>query len=224
MKRATNPNEFKLKIQGIQSTSDVAREEMDAALETPTDFNPLQEESPFDFSNQPPTGSNLNGGGEASPPREPSSAAAARERALRLLSVRARGRAELARALGERGFVAGAVAEALDRLARAGSARRPRGGALGRPASGAPGYGRARIERELRSRGFSKETIAEAFAAEGAEDREDAALRNAFDRLWKARAHMAPPVRRRRVFDALMRRGFPAERISEIIRGWYEID
>ncbi len=56
LKRATNPNEFKLKIQGIQSTSDVAREEMDAALETPNDFNPLQEESPFDFSNQTPTG------------------------------------------------------------------------------------------------------------------------------------------------------------------------
>ncbi len=29
-------------------------EEMDAALEAPDDFNPLQEESPFDFSNQPP--------------------------------------------------------------------------------------------------------------------------------------------------------------------------
>jgi twitching motility protein PilT len=57
LKRATNPNEFKLKIQGIQSTSDVAREEMDAALEVPSDFNPLQEESPFDFSNQlPPRG------------------------------------------------------------------------------------------------------------------------------------------------------------------------
>ena len=54
LKRSTNPNEFKLRIQGIQSTSDLAREEMDAALETPSDFNPLQEESPFDFSNQPP--------------------------------------------------------------------------------------------------------------------------------------------------------------------------
>jgi twitching motility protein PilT len=55
LKRATNPNEFKLKIQGIQSTSDMSREEMDAALEVPSDFNPLQEESPFDFSNQPPS-------------------------------------------------------------------------------------------------------------------------------------------------------------------------
>jgi twitching motility protein PilT len=55
LKRATNPNEFKLKIQGIQSTSDLAREEMDAELEAPTDFNPMEgEESPFDFSRQPP--------------------------------------------------------------------------------------------------------------------------------------------------------------------------
>ncbi|HEY6050848.1 MAG TPA: type IV pilus twitching motility protein PilT [Thermoanaerobaculia bacterium] len=53
LKRATNPNEFKLKIQGIQSTSDLAREEMDAELEAPSDFNPLaEEESPFDFSRQ----------------------------------------------------------------------------------------------------------------------------------------------------------------------------
>src|SRR5262247_669455 len=56
LKRATNPNEFKLKIQGIQSTADMAREEMDAALEAPSDFNPLQEDSPFDFSNQAPQG------------------------------------------------------------------------------------------------------------------------------------------------------------------------
>jgi twitching motility protein PilT len=56
LKRATNPNEFKLRIQGIQSTADMAREEMDSALEVPSDFNPLQEESPFDFSNQAPPG------------------------------------------------------------------------------------------------------------------------------------------------------------------------
>jgi twitching motility protein PilT len=57
LKRSTNPNEFKLRIQGIQSTSDLAREEMDAALEAPSDFNPpSSEESPFDFSNQLPSG------------------------------------------------------------------------------------------------------------------------------------------------------------------------
>jgi len=130
---------------------------------------------------------------------------------------------ELGRALGERGFETGAIEEALGRLAGEGllddlaaarSAVRTRG----------VRHGRARIERELRARGFAKETIAKAFAAEGADEREDAALKKAFERLWNARADLAPAVRRRRVFDALTRRGFPAERISEIIRGWYEVD
>jgi twitching motility protein PilT len=56
IKRATNPNEFRLKIQGIQSTSDVAFEEMDSALEGPTDYAAVAgEESPIEFSRQPPS-------------------------------------------------------------------------------------------------------------------------------------------------------------------------
>jgi SOS response regulatory protein OraA/RecX len=85
-------------------------------------------------------------------------------------------------------------------------------------------YGRARVSRELKARGFSPETIAAAFAAEGGPRLEDEALRRAFERLWAARSHLAPAVRRRRVFDALTRRGFSAERISEIIRTWYEVE
>ncbi len=55
MKRASNPNEFRLKIQGIQSTSDIASEEMDSELEGRSDFAALAgEESPFDFTRQPP--------------------------------------------------------------------------------------------------------------------------------------------------------------------------
>jgi twitching motility protein PilT len=52
-KQASNPNEFRLKIQGIQSTSDIAREEMDAALEEPSEFHSVTEETPYDFSRQP---------------------------------------------------------------------------------------------------------------------------------------------------------------------------
>jgi SOS response regulatory protein OraA/RecX len=108
--------------------------------------------------------------------------------------------------LGSQGF--------LDDLAAARSGVRLRGAR----------YGRARVERELKARGFSKETIAAAFEAEGGAEREGEALRKAFAKLWKSRTDLAPPLRRRRVFDALVRRGFPAERISEIIRGRYEID
>ena len=66
--------------------------------------------------------------------------------------------------------------------------------------------------------------MASALEAEDAPRREDEALRKAFERLWRARAHLAPPLRRRRVFDALTRRGFPAEKISEIIRSLYAVD
>jgi len=51
LRRATNPDEFKLKIQGIQSTSDISREEMDGVLELgdSSDLDPFSEESPFEF-------------------------------------------------------------------------------------------------------------------------------------------------------------------------------
>lgn len=51
LRRASNPDEFKLKIQGIQSTSDISREEMDARLSVPGDADPFSDESPFDFTN-----------------------------------------------------------------------------------------------------------------------------------------------------------------------------
>ena len=51
LRRATNPDEFKLKIQGIQSTADISREEMEGVLElgTESDLDPFSEESPFEF-------------------------------------------------------------------------------------------------------------------------------------------------------------------------------
>ena len=51
LRRATNPDEFKLKIQGIQSTSDLSREEMEGVLELGSDTNmdPFSEDSPFEF-------------------------------------------------------------------------------------------------------------------------------------------------------------------------------
>jgi twitching motility protein PilT len=35
LKRATNPDEFRLKIQGVQFTSDISREEMESSLQMP---------------------------------------------------------------------------------------------------------------------------------------------------------------------------------------------
>jgi regulatory protein len=85
-------------------------------------------------------------------------------------------------------------------------------------------YGRARVARELKARGFDRDTIEGALEAEGGAEREEEALRKAFERLWSERSDLAPRLRRRRIFDALTRRGFSAERISDIIRKGHEVD
>src|SRR6202165_2614888 len=51
LRRASNPDEVRLKLQGIQSTSDISREEMDAKLSVTDGADPFNDESPFDFSN-----------------------------------------------------------------------------------------------------------------------------------------------------------------------------
>ena len=47
LKRATNPDEFKLKIQGVQFTSDVSREEMESTLRGAGDSDMMTQDSPF---------------------------------------------------------------------------------------------------------------------------------------------------------------------------------
>jgi twitching motility protein PilT len=50
MRRASNPDEFKLKIQGVQFTSDISREQMEQSIELGGD-NDLMAESPFELEN-----------------------------------------------------------------------------------------------------------------------------------------------------------------------------
>jgi twitching motility protein PilT len=49
LRRATNPDELRLRIQGIQSTADMSREEMEATLETGVTEDPFAMGSPFEF-------------------------------------------------------------------------------------------------------------------------------------------------------------------------------
>ena len=51
LRQATNPDEFKLRVAGIHSTSDIAQEEMAATLTSPVD-DPHSPDSPFEFSNR----------------------------------------------------------------------------------------------------------------------------------------------------------------------------
>ncbi len=54
MRRATNPDEFKLKLAGVQFTADIAREEMEGSLQGGDDL--LSEESPFEIERIEPAG------------------------------------------------------------------------------------------------------------------------------------------------------------------------
>jgi regulatory protein len=153
---------------------------------------------------------------------EPDSVEAAFVRGLRLLAIRARGRAELARDLDRRGFSASAVSTALERLATAGwledlSAAR----SLVRARSAR--YGRGRIARELAARGFEAETAVEALRDLDAEG-ESRSLARAFARAWKQAGKLGLRERRARVRRALLARGFAAEAISAMIQGSDEIE
>jgi len=52
LRRATNPDEFKLKIQGIHATGDVAQSEMEATLQTDDDLSMEDPDSPFVLGKQ----------------------------------------------------------------------------------------------------------------------------------------------------------------------------
>jgi twitching motility protein PilT len=49
LRRATNPDEFRLKIQGVQFTADISREQMEESLEMTRDSDLLSDESPFEL-------------------------------------------------------------------------------------------------------------------------------------------------------------------------------
>ena len=49
LRRATNPDEFRLKIQGVQFTADISRDQMEESFEMTHDDDMLAEESPFEL-------------------------------------------------------------------------------------------------------------------------------------------------------------------------------
>jgi twitching motility protein PilT len=55
LRRATNPDEFKLKLAGVQFTADIAREEMEGSLQGEDD-DLMREDSPFEVERIEPAG------------------------------------------------------------------------------------------------------------------------------------------------------------------------
>ena len=148
---------------------------------------------------------------------------AAREAALRLLERARRTRADLARRLGERGYAAPTIEQALERLAGVGLvddveyAR-----AFLRERLGRRSAGRRRLEQELRARGVTPADIAGAFerlAEEdpGARDEVEGA-RRAVAQAERRYRGLDPHLRRRRLYALLARRGFDPDTIAAALK------
>jgi regulatory protein len=134
-----------------------------------------------------------------------------------LLSRRELSRAELTARLIDRGFARADIDDAIARLTDNKSLDDRRAAlAHVRTASRLKGRGRSRIQRELTARGFARELVRDALAEIPA-DEEANAIRRFIER--RHRTIDDSPAGRRRLFNQLLRRGFPAEMILRVLKG-----
>src|SRR6266508_1605277 len=155
------------------------------------------------------------GGGAPLDGDRAASADAAHAAALRLLTTRARTRAELARRLGERGFAAAAVAEAVARLERVGLVDDAVLSADVAESRAARGLDAPAIALELRERA--------AQAAVPDELRAERCRQVAESRLAQL-GDLPPAARLRRLATYLARRGYPAELAEAVSRELVGLD
>jgi regulatory protein len=164
------------------------------------------------------------GGGAPLDGERAGSVDAAHAAALRLLTTRARTRAELRQRLEDRGFEAAAVAETLDRLERVGLV--DDAALAGTVAAGRAerGLDAPAIAAELRDRGVDP-VVAEraANAAVPAEDRADRCRQVAEARLAQL-AGLPAPTQLRRLAAYLARRGYPPELAESVARDLVVLD
>ena len=143
----------------------------------------------------------------------------ARNSAYRYLSIRPRSRLEVEKKLHDREFPPDIVRSVIDHLTRLGYL--DDGKFSSQWVSNRirlRGFGRRRIEQELRTKGISRELIKETLDGvfEGSSEI-DTARREAEKKL-KTLARFEPEVRRRRLAGHLERKGFPSGVIHTILR------
>jgi regulatory protein len=148
--------------------------------------------------------------------REPEGRGSAWQEALRRLARRDHTEAEIRKALATKGHPETEVDDAVRRLRQAGylddaglAARFARGRLAHQ------GQGRYRIRQALRAKGVAAVTAEKGLAAALAEIPEAGVVDAMALRYWRRRTGDDPRLRLRRVWAALVRRGFPASLVSE---------
>ena len=149
---------------------------------------------------------------------EPDPVSVARTICLRLLSARARTRAELAEALAKRNVPATAATEVLNRFTEVGLVDDANfAAAFVASRVGDRGLSRQEIERQLKDRGVNPQIAAQALERVSPEQ-ELAAAESLIRRKARAMNHLEPAVKKRRLVGMLARRGYPAELACECVQ------
>jgi len=147
---------------------------------------------------------------------------AAHSAALRLLAGREMSTARVRERLCARGFPDEVVDETLTRLAGVGILDDRRAAqAAARTLVTVRQRGRHRVGRELEQLGFTKETALDAAQSVFADADERAVLDRVVASKLRGRRSIPDPPAYRRLFAALLRRGFPADLIRSALRPFW---
>jgi regulatory protein len=145
--------------------------------------------------------------------------ARARNTAYRLLTYRPRSRAELIQKLVDKGFdgtVIGTVVDYLERMGYINDRQFAEQWASGRVRL--RGFGRRRIEQELRNKGVGRDAITEAFAQVFGDETELETARRAATKKIASLNSSDEETRRRRLAGFLERKGFSFEIIWKVVK------
>lgn len=151
-------------------------------------------------------------------------AAAAYPVSLRLLSRRELTTAELRKRLLDREFAPEAVERVIERLTEAGTlSDRRAAAAIARTHAAVKGRGRLRIERELTSRGVSRELAREVLDEVFGEIPESDLLERALGRRLRS-GQITGQAQFRRLYQYLMRLGFASEQVVRMLKRHSRVD
>jgi regulatory protein len=143
----------------------------------------------------------------------------AKNTAYRYLAIRPRSRTEMEKKLVDRDYPADIVQSVIDHLLRLGylnDEQFARQWAASRVRT--RGFGRRRIEQELRRKGIGRDIVRDTLADLFEDASELDVARREAEKKLKTLARFEPEVRRRRLAGFLERKGFPSGIIRNILR------
>jgi len=148
---------------------------------------------------------------------------AAHGAALRLLAGREMSSARLRERLGERGYPEDVIQGIVERLTRVGILDDRRASlAAARTLVDVRLRGRHRVARELERLGFSKEQAQDAIESVLAETDEGEVVAKVVASKLRGRRSIPDPAFYRRLYAALLRRGFPSDLIRTALRPYWQ--